>query len=169
MVAVSGQQLLSEEVLQTVLVEAERIVNNRPLVPASADCPDQVALTPNDLLMLHNNQGLCVSGWPKTSLQQGWRQANMLASMFWKRWTREYLPTLQRRQKWWRVSRSLKTGDVVLLVDEQLSREQWPLGVVEEAKSDADGLVRTVSVRTKAGVVMRDVRKVCWLESDAED
>ena len=40
-----------------------------------------------------------------------------LADIFWKRWTREYLPLLQKRSKWVNTSRNVTNGDIVLIMD----------------------------------------------------
>ncbi|PIK40461.1 hypothetical protein BSL78_22688 [Apostichopus japonicus] len=57
-----------------------------------------------------------------------WRQMQYLADLFWKRWTKEYLPTLQRRQKWLQPERCTEVGDVVMIVDDQSPRNSWLMG-----------------------------------------
>ena len=59
---------------------------------------------------------------------------------------REYLSLLQSRTKWATRQRNLREGDVVLLVDKQTPRDQWPLGLVVKAICGEDGLVRRVLV-----------------------
>ena len=54
---------------------------------------------------------------------------------------------LQTRNKWQRPSRNFKEGDVVILKDEELFRNHWPLASVVIAKPDSDGLVRKVILR----------------------
>ena len=168
LLAVGGLQVLDDETLSTVLVEAERIVNNRPLVPAPTDS-DSTALTPNDLLQLLNNPGILIPRLATNTIHHGWRQANLLARTFWKRWTQEYLPLLQRRQKWLFEKRTVKFDDVVLIVDDNVGKERWPIGVIRECFRDADGRVRTVKVKTTDGEVVRDIRRICYLKGDDED
>ena len=73
---------------------------------------------------------------------------------------KEYVPTLQKRQKWPYPKRNLAVGDLVLILDESLPRGCWPLGLVEEVFPDAKGSVRRVVVRTAgARRLRRDVRK----------
>ena len=93
-----------------------------------------------------------------------WQQANYLTELFWRRWIDEYLPTLIARQKWVLQQRNLRPGDVVLLIDEQITREKWPLGVVDTCEVSTDGAVRGVVVRTKDGSLRRDIRKLCLIE-----
>jgi hypothetical protein len=72
--------------------------------------------------------------------------------------------------KWLTVKRNLQPKDLVLLLDERLCREQWPLGIVEEVYPDKNGRVRLyeyeVLVRTSKSKFKRDIRKLCLLEGD---
>ena len=93
----------------------------------------------------------------------------MLATAFWQRWLREYLPLLQTRQKWHRKRDDLTVGDLVLIVDEQAPRGNWPLGVVTGVNEGRDGLVRSVRMRSRNKEVVRPVTKVVFLEGDIAD
>ncbi|CAH8868279.1 unnamed protein product [Trichobilharzia szidati] len=92
-----------------------------------------------------------------------WRQAKHLKDMFWKRWFKVYILTLQSRDKWKKTFQNLQVGDVILVSD-KTSTGKWPLGVIEGVICSNDGLVRTVEVRTKYGTLTRDIRKLCLLE-----
>lgn len=161
------EQSISDEVLVTLMVEAERILNNRPLVPASFDCKEEIALTPNHLLLLRCNTAVLED--ITQNYNRGWRQASYLAGVFWRRWMREYLPILQVRQKWCRSYRNLKVGDLVLISSDGTSRNQWPLGIIEECHPSKDGLVRQVSVRSRGNILRRDIRSLCLLEGECLD
>jgi hypothetical protein len=50
-----------------------------------------------------------------------------LADLFWRRWLREYLPSLQQRQKWNELRRNVEVNDIVLVLDEKTPRSSWPL------------------------------------------
>ena len=56
-----------------------------------------------------------------------WRQTQILADHFWKRWLKEYIPALQERQKWHKPCRNAEVGDLVLLVDQFLTKRQLAL------------------------------------------
>ena len=73
---------------------------------------------------------------------RSWRAVQLLADLFWQRWVKEYLPLLQRRQKWLQPQRNLKVGDLVLVCDEHAKRAAWPKAIVEETFPDGDGMVR---------------------------
>ena len=49
----------------------------------------------------------------------------------------------------------------VLLVDKTAPRGQWLVGRILQTFPDEKGCVRTVSVRTKNGVVKRPIAKLC--------
>ncbi|CAH8485099.1 unnamed protein product [Dicrocoelium dendriticum] len=163
-------EVVTEEVLVTTLTEIERILNDRPLV-AVPDSPDsQDAISPRQLLTLSNDQSL---EYPPINLpikmSRRWRQVRHLSDMFWRRWIRVYLPTLQNRQKWLNEIRDLRQGDLVLVCDLRTSRGLWPKGVVEQVIKSKDQLVRQALVRTSKGILRRDVRQLCLLEAYQEE
>lgn len=158
-------QSLDEESLQTFLCETEAILNSRPITTPSNDPNDLEALTPNHLLLLKARPSLPPGLFQKEDIyaRRRWRQVQYMADLFWKRWVREYLPQLQTRQKWTRVSRNFVPGDIVLLVDETAPRNSWLIGRVTQAMPDEHGLVRRVRVKTKTSELDRPITKVCLL------
>ena len=102
--AILGNSLVDEEVLTTVLTEVKSILNSRPLSPASDDPKDFEPLTPNHLLLQRPVHTLPPGSFVKEDIlvRKKWRQAQILADHFWKRWLKEYVPALQKRQKWHR-------------------------------------------------------------------
>ena len=46
------------------------------------------------------------------------------ADVFWRRWLREYVLTLQKHHKWFSFCRDLKEDDLVVIVDENIPRGQ---------------------------------------------
>ena len=49
------EQLVSGEVLRTLMSEVESILNGRPLIPYSGNPADMEPLTPNHLLLMRSN------------------------------------------------------------------------------------------------------------------
>ena len=49
-ISLSGERELNDDQLQTFLLEAESIINSRPLPPITMDIDSQEPLTPNHLL-----------------------------------------------------------------------------------------------------------------------
>ncbi|XP_070546549.1 uncharacterized protein [Ptychodera flava] len=162
------QQQLTDESLRTFLCEVEHTINCRPITKSSDDVKDLDALTPS---MLLNMKGAALSPGPfernDMYAVHRWKQVQYLSDLFWKRWIKEYLPSLQERQKWFKVKRNLEVGDVVLVKDENTARNVWPLGRVIKIMPDGKGLVRRVMVKTKNSVLERPYDKLCvLLEAD---
>ena len=158
-------QTIDDESLTTLLCEVESIMNGRPLTTVSTDARDPEALTPNHLLLLRSAPQMppglfreedCLS-------RRRWRQVQYLSDIFWKRWSKEYLPLLQRRQKWTRQHRNLAVGDVVLVSAENSPRNLWPLGRIVEVFPDRKGFVRRARVKVKSTILERPIDKLCLL------
>ena len=97
--------------------------------------------------------------------QKRWRQVQYLSDMFWKRWTKEYLLSLQKRMKWSELQRNVDTGDLVLVVDDSEPRCSWPLGrELEIYPNKDDKFVRVAQVKTKSGTFLRPISQLCVLE-----
>ena len=126
---------------------------------------DDAPLTPNHILLLRTNTSL---PWGifhnEDTYRRHWRHVQHLATQFWKRWTREYLLELQRRQKWNNEEPNLSVGDLVLVVDEKRPRGLWPVGIVKEVSVGRDDLVRSVRVGIKSAELVRPITKLVFLE-----
>lgn len=152
--ALLKEQVVNDEVPSTITTEETNILNSRPLTQNSDDPTDEEPLTPNHLLQLRPCTSLPPGIFEKEDLycRRQWRQAQFLANLFWKRWIKEYLPTLQERKKWNEPKENLKVGDVVLLMDENFPRGQRPLARVLEVFTSDDGLARSAAVKTSCTV-----------------
>ena len=126
---------------------------------------DNDPLTPNHFLIMGGNFSLAWANVPDNSmLQRRWRHAQVIANHLWKRWLREYLPELNRRQKWLQERPNLKVGDLVLVMDENAPRGRWPLGKVDDVNVGRDGLVRSVRLSTQSSQLVRPISKIVFLE-----
>ncbi|XP_041986283.1 uncharacterized protein LOC121738360 [Aricia agestis] len=152
-----------EEVLQTLMTEAEYSVNARPLVHVSVDPDDPEAITPNHFL-IGSSTGQPYVGPCELADKKTWWVAQALADEFWRRWVREYLPTLTPRGGAPRSGRNLASGDLVIVVDPALPRNTWPRGVVHRVYPGPDGRVRCADVRTRSGVFRRPTSKLAVIE-----
>jgi len=158
-----------EEILQTLFTEAEFIVNSRPLTHVAVDPNDPESLTPNHFLIGSSSGAAEIPGIfidPNPSPRKMWKQSQLLADHFWRRWVKEYLPSLTRRTKWHGETEPVKTGDMVIIVDEQLKRNSWPRGIIVALHPGRDGVVRVVDVKTNYGIYRRPVSKLCVLKLD---
>lgn len=96
-----GNRELNDESLRTFLVEAEKIMNDRPITPVSRDPQDLEALTPNHILLMRRDPSISTGEYAKLEKYEArWKHVQLLANIFWERWIAEYLPTLQETQKW---------------------------------------------------------------------
>ena len=162
---------LSDEQLVTLMTVSEGLVNNRPLTSVSDDPRDMESLTPNHLLLLKPvavPPGLF--GESDLCSRKKWRHTQYLADLFWKRWIREYLPLLRERTKWTKPSENVRVGDLVIMIDFLLPRNEWVLARVLEVFPGPDGYVRSARIRTAKGELVRPISKLCKLERNiAED
>lgn len=140
---------LTHEVLVTLMAEVCAIINARPLLPVSTDPEDPLILTPSMLLTQK-------TGTPSSPpadfgkgeiLRQHWKQVQHLAETFWHKWQKEYLNTLQPRNKWQNQRPNLREGDIVLMRDNAVKRNHWPMAMVIKTLPSKDSVVRTVEVR----------------------
>ncbi|KAK5859307.1 hypothetical protein PBY51_003384 [Eleginops maclovinus] len=145
----AGQAHLTHETLTTFLAEVTVIINARPLIPVSSDPEHPHILSPSILLTQKSGTSLPPLGScsPREILKNQWKRVQLLADKFWNRWRKEYLATLQSRQKWQHKRPDLKPGDVVLLKEKRARRNEWPMGVVVKTVPSQDGLIRKAEVK----------------------
>ncbi|KAA8577496.1 hypothetical protein FQN60_007066, partial [Etheostoma spectabile] len=113
------------------------VVNSRPLTVDGINDPLALEpITPNHLIMMKSKVALPPPGV--------FVKEDLYAT---KRWRRvQYLLNISLRQKWHSPQRNLKVNDIVIIKD-NLPRNQWQLGRVIETVQSSDGLVRRVKVR----------------------
>ncbi|XP_058454825.1 uncharacterized protein LOC131432514 [Malaya genurostris] len=156
----------TDEVFRNLLTEIENIINSRPLTHVPIDDDSAPALTPNHFLLGSSNgiKPLCFSNDSGAILRQNWRASQILANQFWRRWLSDYLPEITRRSKWFDHTRPITTGDVVVIADNKLPRNLWPLGKIIHTHISKDGQIRSATVRTAVGVYERPVSKLAVLD-----
>ncbi|XP_062712768.1 uncharacterized protein LOC134289942 [Aedes albopictus] len=155
--ALDDGRRLTDEILATTLAEAADMINTRPLTYLPQDSTETEALTPNHFLR-GTVSGADVkveeSSTPAEALRNLYKRSQFLADRMWERWSREYLPTINRRSKWFDDRQPLQEGDLVFVVDGK-NRKCWRRGVIEAVIQGSDGRVRQVDVRTADGKVQR--------------
>jgi hypothetical protein len=105
-------------------------------------------LTPNSFLLLKESATSGRLSQFDTARTYGdvFARAQALANEVWDRWTKEYLPLLTTRAKWQSEERNMKEDDLVLVLDDNLKRNEWKMGSVVEVYPDKKGFVRSVMV-----------------------
>ena len=157
-----GNQVPSWNEMSTVFAEVKSLINSRPLGYPSNDPNNLQPLTPKNLLL--GRASSCVPQRLFEEVQNPRKRfecVQSLAHHFWRRFSREYVPTLMRRSKRRTKGRQIKVGDVVLLVDFNVPRGKWELALVKEVYPGTDGVVRNVLVKTKDSELRRSVQKCC--------
>ena len=114
-----------------------------------SDPTDLEPLTPNHFLLGRACPNLPPDIFPESELssRRHWRQAQAITSHFWRRWMKEYRPTLTERKKWTQPQRNLKENDVVAVMDPNNVRGVWKLARIVQPCASPDGIVRSVIVR----------------------
>ncbi|KAL4154263.1 hypothetical protein QTP88_002088 [Uroleucon formosanum] len=162
LIRVIGAHIFTYEEFTTILARVEAVLNSRPLTPASTDPHDLECLTPSNFLI---GQPLLTvpprSGpEPARSLTDRWKLMDQCHQSFWRRWSSEYLITLQERSRWTKGVPNVKIDDMVVVVDNQNPPLLWRLGRIVELFPGTDGHVRVARVLTRAGSVVRPVVKL---------
>ncbi|XP_055591483.1 uncharacterized protein LOC129743473 [Uranotaenia lowii] len=154
---------LTDEILNTALVEVEDLINSRPLTYVSTNVKeDPEAFKPN-----HFMKGISAECLPPRNpievaeaLRSKYVRAQQLADGIWNRWQAEYLPKLNKRPKWFNDVRQMQPGDLVFALEDN-KRER---GVVSKVFLGSDGRVRSAAVKTSKGEKTRPVSKLAVLE-----
>ena len=157
---------LDEESFRTLMCEVEAVFKSRPLTVVSGEPNDLEPLTPSHLLTAKSAVVLPPPGKFQRNdiyMRRRWRRLQYLTNLFWSRWKKEYLVSLQERVKWQQPKRNLTEGDIVILREENVRRNVWPLGIVIQTEPDQQGFARSVIVKTQESSLRRPVNKLVLL------
>ncbi|XP_073769332.1 uncharacterized protein [Danio rerio] len=169
--ATLNAQSVTEEMLNTILIEIEGILNSKPLGYLSSDVADPDPVTPNLLLMGRLDPSLPQILYHDSAAlsRRRWRSCQVLADRFWSQFLKNYLPALQTREKWQTDTNPLQPDTVVLIVDPQLPRALWPIGRVIKVFPGADGRIRTAEVQVKDRSYIRPTSRLIRLPTVSDD
>ena len=84
----------SEETLRRALLQAERLVNSRPLTHIPVDPEEEEPLTPNHFLLGTSSGLKTAADEGVVDLKESLAEWERIAASFWKRFVKEYLPTI---------------------------------------------------------------------------
>lgn len=172
-----GRAFITLPQLETIVVEVEAMLNDRPLTYVSSDNSDPEPLTPSHLLYGRRIQSIpCPLDDPGEiedptyisgdNMRKRLDRRGKLIRDFWSRWKREYLTSLRefnRLKVLGSNKQIIKKGDVVIIHDDK-PRLQWKLAIVENLIKGNDGLVRAAHVRTENHRTTRPIIKLYPLE-----
>lgn len=167
---VIGDTTLTFEELTTVLTQIEACLNSRPISYLSDNPNDPLPLTPGHFLV---GEPLIVIPDKDYSLDQGfgvtrWRLCQKMLDSFWKKWSREYLVTLNNRYKWSTKRDEPEIDDVVIIKEDNLPPAKWLLGKIVKLHPGNDNITRVVTLKTKSGLCKRSCNKLCFIPKNCE-
>jgi len=160
-----GSQAATYEELCTLLAEIEVCLNSRPLCALSHDSFNPTYLSPGHFIICEPLTQLPAVDFTdvKCNRLSRWQTYQQQMQQFWKRWSSDYLQSLQQRQRWQRTSPNLQPDDLVLLREDKSAPLHWPTVVITDIHPGKDGIVRVVTIRTPKGVFKRPITKMCPL------
>ena len=83
---------------------------------------------------------------PDIYSRKRWQRVQHIAGELWTRWRKEFLQTVQVRQKWNNQMRNFKVADVVILREDSV-RNKWPMARIVETEPDSYRVVRSVKLK----------------------
>ena len=174
-----GRSHINLPTLQTLIVEIEAVLNERPLTYTPSDISDAQPLTPAHLLygrkitrLPHENYADDISDSNYDGRAQLHHRAKTLAHLlqcFQSRWKHEYLTTLREyHRSTGQNNQTISVGDVVIVHDEG-PRVTWRLAVITKLLVGGDGLTRAAEIRTSTGLTNRPIIKLYPLEVHSDE
>ncbi|XP_074611853.1 uncharacterized protein LOC141866271 [Acropora palmata] len=161
-----GKTHLTFELLEAVVIDIERHLNNRPLTYVESDEGGPQTLTPNALMWGQNAHGLEDIEIDEEEVTKLHRHLKNIREHAWRRWQKEYVHSLMEAH---RVNRKDKpqmpeVGEIVLVVGENRNRGEWKKAKVVQHVKGRDGVVRGVVLLHKGNKIRRPLQLVCPLE-----
>ncbi|XP_058819112.1 uncharacterized protein LOC131681975 isoform X2 [Topomyia yanbarensis] len=164
--ALDDGRKLNDEILLTVLTEAECFINSRPLTYMPQESAGEEAITPNHFILGSSSAAHDPLRTPvdwAAALRSSYQRSQYLSEAAWNRWLKEYFPTLNKRPKWFEESKPVQVGDLVYVAEG--SRRTWIRGKVQQVIVGSDGRIRQAVVRTSSGrELKRPVVKLAVME-----
>ena len=176
-----GRSTVTTEELNTILVEVEATLNNRPITYLYDDMEGvSQALTPADLIygrrLANTPSGSHyeVVSTAKTLTKRAKHQFRLINDLT-KQWRREYLLGLREHYQVKKkgCSEGLKVGDIVILRDDCTARCWWKLARIIECLKGKDDVphaarVQTLSTESKPSILRRPIQHLIPLEARPE-
>ena len=161
--------------LETILVEVQARINNRPLTYIDDDISHPQPLTPAHLIYVRRLQSMPVDVEDE-STDPDYLGVDELHKRYayvcerikhWERgWKKEYLMSLRERFYGAQPPNdkdTLNVGDIVIIETEG-NRDSWPLGRISAKHADKYGITRVVEVISRGTKSLRTINKLIPLE-----
>ncbi|GFW66194.1 integrase catalytic domain-containing protein [Trichonephila clavipes] len=125
-----GRSRLTYEEFETVIIQVEGILNSRPLTPISNDFDNFEVLTPAHFLIGRSINSILeplVINISDNRLSR-WQRTTKVIQVVWKKWSTDYLNTLQQRGKWMIEKDNVMCGTMVIVKEDFTPVCNWLLG-----------------------------------------
>ena len=160
---VLGNARLHFEELETILIETEGMLNNRPLTYLYEEAAEDV-LTPNHLIFGHRLGTLpdaeVDSADEDTDEGKRMKYIRTRQQHLWNRWEKEYLTNLREHHEMGTSGSSKpEIGEVVLIKEEQTNHRKWKLGRIVSLIEGRDGIMRGATIRVISGGNPREIQR----------
>jgi hypothetical protein len=144
----------NEAVFRNAMIEAELIVNKRPLTHTPAEPEDEEPLTPNTALFGSSDaaQAVTFADDRDKYARLSRKRVAHLTRKFQRRWEKEYLPIIARADQS-TPARSPVVDDVVLLAEGGEGRNNWKLARISRIHHSNDSVPRVVDLRMPDGTI----------------
>ena len=136
---------LDKKSLLTVVPETKGILNSLPLTMKTISNPtSDLPLAPSNILTMKSKVVMPPPGnftRPDLYCRKGWCCVQHIVNKFWSCWKKEYLQSLQACTKWQSGKRNFSVGDIVVVLQDESARNQWPMARVIQVFNDSNGYV----------------------------
>lgn len=156
----------SHELLHSIMLSAENLVNSRPLTYVPLQTAESEILTPNHFLLGSSNGIKAMGEFNDDSevRRKNWMVLQQQQAAFCRKWIKEYLPTLTRRVKWFEPTKPLQVGNLVLIVDDLSPIQGYQKGIVTKVFPGKNNAVRSALVKTSTGELVRPAVKFAMID-----
>lgn len=125
-----GEAVLTPFELYICLLKVANLVNQRPIGRIPNDPDDGAYLCPNNILLEEQpiqflKAHSIIQKIPAISLN-----CQKIVDSFWKKWSRDVLPSLVARKKWNAYKRNIAVNDFVITADSNAVRRRWCVGKI---------------------------------------
>ena len=164
-----GRSKLSIDELYTVITEVESMVNSRPLTYIGDDPTSLVYITPASFLIQRPVVNFPVKALnvnkisSKRHLNVQIKYQEKYLNNIWNIWKNEYIKQLNMNTNDCKVNTPF-IGQVVMMLEPQMPRSKWKMGIISALHMGRDNIIRSVTVRTTKGMFRRTLNHLAPLE-----
>lgn len=163
-----GRANLTLEQFESVVMDIERHLNNRPLTYMESEAGEEQVLTPNLIMWGQDAHIIEDIEADLDEVSKIHRRLMEKKQHAWRRWKTEYIHSLMESHRISKgTDRHPEVGEIVLLVGDEKNRGEWKKGKVTRLIRGKDGVIRGVKLLHKGHQLERPLSLICPLEIQA--